>query len=504
MPKMAAGALPRLAVLPVMTLLWLTAAGPCRRDPTGHSAAAAVAGGREFHVRADGRSDGDGSAERPWDLATALAHPAAVAPGDTIWVRGGVYRGNFRSSLRGEPGSPILVRAYPGERATLDGGESERAVLSVSGGWATYWGLEVTAQPRTRQTPFPGSFPEGLAMPDGVVTGPDRTPGLRFVNLLVHDLRQGLALFEAAPDAEVTGCLVWGNGWEGPGGVQGHGLYIQNREGAKRIRDNLVFFNFSHGLHAYGEAGALDRIAVERNAFFQNGILRDPAGGRNFLLGGAQVAQSPSIVENVVSSSLVPLDRPASSFDVGYDAGCANPRIVDNYVADNMFFVNCTSGATITGNTFYGLLQGLDPRLFPQNAYLSERPTQTRVLLRPNPEDPQRATLIVLNWAGSESVAVDLSPWLTQGTAFRVLAATDYFGPPVLTGTWSGAPVAIPLRDLVERPLAGWSLPLPSPDPLFAAFVLEATAPARVAPARPGRSDPRAPVTVPSRPPTAP
>src|SRR4051794_17558684 len=74
----------------------------------------------EFHVAPDGRSDGDGSRARPWDLATALAQPPAVRPGDTVWLRGGTYRGTFTSRLTGAPGAPVTVRQAPGERATVD------------------------------------------------------------------------------------------------------------------------------------------------------------------------------------------------------------------------------------------------------------------------------------------------------------------------------------------------------------------------------------------------
>src|SRR5262249_46426134 len=46
----------------------------------------------EFFVSPQGRTNGTGAANNPWDLQTALYHPAAVSPGDTIWLRGGTYR----------------------------------------------------------------------------------------------------------------------------------------------------------------------------------------------------------------------------------------------------------------------------------------------------------------------------------------------------------------------------------------------------------------------------
>src|SRR5512140_3906683 len=93
---------------------------------------------------------GTGTITNPWALQTALAQPAAVHPGDTIWLRGGKYTGNFTSYLTGTASQPIVVRQYPGERATLDGNANPAArgtmapALAVSnGGYVWFWGFEV-------------------------------------------------------------------------------------------------------------------------------------------------------------------------------------------------------------------------------------------------------------------------------------------------------------------------------------------------------------------------
>ena len=88
-------------------------------------------------VATNGSSGGDGSEGRPWDLATALNQPSGVTAGDTIWLRGGTYRGSFNSRLQGAAGSPIIVRQYPGERAKVDGN------FFIGGGYTWFWGFEV-------------------------------------------------------------------------------------------------------------------------------------------------------------------------------------------------------------------------------------------------------------------------------------------------------------------------------------------------------------------------
>ena len=75
----------------------------------------------DFYVSPSASASGTGSFSNPWDLQTALNQPSSVHPGDTIWLRGGTYTGTFSSLLVGTSASPIKVRQYAGERATIDG-----------------------------------------------------------------------------------------------------------------------------------------------------------------------------------------------------------------------------------------------------------------------------------------------------------------------------------------------------------------------------------------------
>src|SRR5436305_15174765 len=97
----------------------------------------------DFFVSTSGSPSGDGSLGKPWDLATALAGPASVLPGDTIWLRGGTYRGAFTSKLAGTATAPITVRQFRNERATIDGGANGPVILSIEGQYAWFWGFEV-------------------------------------------------------------------------------------------------------------------------------------------------------------------------------------------------------------------------------------------------------------------------------------------------------------------------------------------------------------------------
>jgi hypothetical protein len=70
-----------------------------------------------------GRDDAAGNAKAPWrTINRALEH---LSPGDTLYLRGGIYREQVYCAIAGKPGAPITIRAYPGERVIIDGGMAE-------------------------------------------------------------------------------------------------------------------------------------------------------------------------------------------------------------------------------------------------------------------------------------------------------------------------------------------------------------------------------------------
>ena len=46
----------------------------------------------EWYAAPTGTPGGNGGINNPWDLQTALDHPASVQPGDTIWKLARMYR----------------------------------------------------------------------------------------------------------------------------------------------------------------------------------------------------------------------------------------------------------------------------------------------------------------------------------------------------------------------------------------------------------------------------
>ncbi len=233
-------------VVPLAVALLLLLASCALQDtvaPNDASGARGISADRsagpapDFYVSPTGSPSGDGSFTEPWDLATALASPAAVTPGSTIWLRGGMYTNaadprGFASTLMGTPDAPILVRQYPGERATVTN------ILFVTGAYTWFWGFEVT-NPAPQQGVMHGVHLKG--------------PGIKVINLVVHDATDdGIFIGPEASGAEVNGSILYNNGRTDN---LSHGIYCKSQTGTLLLKDNIVFDNWAYGFHCYAKDG---------------------------------------------------------------------------------------------------------------------------------------------------------------------------------------------------------------------------------------------------------
>ena len=460
----------------------------------------------DFYVSPTASSNGTGSFSNPWQLDTALNQPSAVHAGDTIWLRGGTYTGTHTSLLSGSASSPIIVRQYPGERATLDGGGPGQTytTLSVAGKYTWYWGFEIMSSDTRRQSAQPGSSPTDIYRPDGIqiVQNSSTGSGLKFINLTIHDARQGISYWKEAVDSEVSGCLIYYNGWDAPDRGHGHGIYTQNQTGTKRMVDNIIFQQFGGGIQAYGSSAAfLNNFWAEGNTNFENGSLSNMGASDNLLVGGFVVTNNDTILSNMLYFNAVG-DIPTAAFHYGYTTGCTNGTVTGNYVAANSDLSNCAP-VSMTGNTYYGTIDGFSPGQYPNNTYLSARPTGTKVFVRPNQYEAGRANITIFNWNLNNSVSVDLSAVLPVGTGYEIRNANDFFGAPVTSGTYAGGSVTIPMTGLSVAAPVGWSAPAPL-GPEFGVFVLLPASPAGTpTPTAPPTST-RTPTVVATKTPTPP
>jgi hypothetical protein len=425
-----------------------------------------IAWGRQFHVGADARSDGDGSRRHPWRLETALRPPAAVHPGDTVWVHGGVYRGHYVSRLAGAAGKPVIVRCYPGERAVLDGGNLSGSILTVQSSFTWYWGLEIMSSDTVRVSRETGSYPKDVPRGECVTIDQEfNVVGCKFINLVLHDGKLGFNAWSTAIDPEVYGCVIFNNGWLAPDRPHGHNVYAQNETGTKRFAENILTHAFSHNIQIFGSASAyIDNFDLEGNIVSQ-------AGERNVLIGGGRRAMN-----TVFKSNFLYEPGGGNVFNLGYSefgSGAENATVTGNYIIGGGLSFRSVTNSKIEDNVIWvSSLSGVSPDRYPANTWYEKRPAGVRVFVRANYYEPGRANIVVFNWDRRGDVKADVSSVLHTGEHYTLLDAENYCGPEVTGGIYTGGYLVI---SMIERQAAtpiGLAVP-PRHSPVeFGAFVL--------------------------------
>lgn len=377
----------------------------------------------QWYAAPAGKPDAQGTQDAPWDLESALSGRQKVAPGDTLWLLAGTYRHPNRKlgsagyvvRLAGEKDRPIEVRALGGARATIDGGLSAQQPST----WLRIRDLEILVSENlsmSRTLNEPGSHPASYKRPWGglhVHAG----QGCKFINLVIHDNAQGISWWKGSTDSEVYGCIIYDNGWKAPDRGHGHAVYTQNQDGTKTIADCIMTGGFGYTMHAYGSSRAyVDNYVVEGNICYDGG---------HFLIGGGRPSRNICAAENCL-------------YNVSMQIGYAAPHNEDCEIRDNLILggqlqINKYKKVVKRGNLVVGKN---DPR---------PKGLEARIVLRPNRYDPHRANLAVFNWA--KKPAVDLLPksFLQPGDKYRLMNSRDFFGEPVVAGTFDGKAIRVPV-----------------------------------------------------------
>jgi hypothetical protein len=461
-----------------------------------------------YYVATNGTPGGDGSDTAPWDLATALdGAGGAIAPGDTVWVRGGTYDAPFTSTLTGTASAPIVVRAYPGERATIDGvgvPNNGTEILTVDGAFTIFWGLEITNSITQRtDTRHSGVYLRNAQ-------------NVKLVNLIIHDTGMGVFGEPDARNCEVYGSIIYNGGWQTATRSNGHALYMKgDAAGSKIIRNNIMFDMFGLGFHAYADAGTgpLDNMTIEGNIIFNAGTLSDIYTSSNILVGGEDAADNITIQNNYTYFSPglgaynVRLGYQSTTngsilFSGNYLVGAGpviemrlwNTGVVQGNVmygastivdfrdasggynwTNNNFYRDSTQSAWRFGGTAYtlpgwrtasgGLVAG-DRGLGPTGA--------TSIAVIPNSYEAGRANIVVYNWGNQTAAQVNVGGILSSGDHYEVRNVQALFGSPVASGTYNGSgSISVPLDGVTPTaPIGGSPAGPVKTGPAFNAFLL--------------------------------
>ena len=432
-----------------------------------------------------GNASGAGTRANPWDLQTALSGAGGkVQPGDTVWIRGGRYEGiDFTTSLVGTAAARITIRAFPGERATIDGR------LLARGAYLDVWGLEIMQ-----------SAP--LAHPD-VQLLDIRTDHGRFINLVLHDANtHGANLWTPGVDAELYGSIIYNNGTHEN---LDHGVYVHNDTGMKRVTDNVFFNNYARGIQVYAshKNDVLRNVVAEGNIAFNNGTISARSTRVNLLFNAQTPVEGMAALGNVLffSPGTAGTNLSAGKFPqryrdivvrgnvlVGGEAGLEFGQAWSSAIVEHNVFVveDGAVGARITGgaaarayrwrdNSYHASAEakawafdgtryafakwrartglGTADRVLP-------RPASPLVVVRPNRYEAGRAHVAVVNYTGLSSVDVNVSGVLRAGDRYVVHNVQDLWGAPAASGVYRGGElISLPMRGVAPPPPLGRRTP---------------------------------------------
>ena len=508
---------------------------------------AGLAPANDWYAAPNGTPAGNGSIGNPWDLDTALGTeactpPAAIQPGDTLWLLPGTYHasmsGGFQSCLTGTAAAPIVVRKSGG-RAAIDGFGTLNT-LYVAGAYTWFWGIEFMDHNPVRSSTLPGSNHQPNSLGPGIYG-----PGIKFINCVVHDTGYGFSGYALATNLEIYGSFAYYIGYTAPDQNHGYGVYAQNTNGTKLISDNFIGDNADEGIQVYGDSGPLIGITLQGNTAYNARSWPVPNYQANILMGGGTTVYGNSILENM---SYFTLSLQSGSINIGQYSASYNIDVEDNIFVGggntitvegvnspftflNNTLVNLPSGfnSTTQEQVVFGQLpgQGISGYNWDNNSYyganlfdigsynglalsngLSVPFTQWQsggfdthstlvpmlpigkwVYVRPNQYEAKRANITIYNWDAydatgnvvlgkSPSVSVDLSSVLAPGDNFVIQDVQNFYGPPVVSGIYTGGTVTIPMEGLTKAAPIGFAAPAHTA-PAFGTFIvmLSSTAP---------------------------
>jgi hypothetical protein len=211
-----------------------------------------------FHVAPDGQDANPGTPESPLRSMQKAAEVARA--GDTVLVRGGVYRGHVFLRFSGEPDKPIVFRNAPGERPVVDGEGNGRIELQSELGWRNPIGWIVV---------------EGFEVRHG-------WDGIKFYNAhhivlkgnFIHDnLNQGI--LGNGHHVRIEGNVIAHNGFKSDNerSNKEHGIYATGTD--FEIINNVIHSNRAYGIQVAGYPFDADRHAGPEFAAARRWLIRN-------------------------------------------------------------------------------------------------------------------------------------------------------------------------------------------------------------------------------------
>lgn len=445
-----------------------------------------------YFISTDGLATNSGTISSPWSMTYGLSRYDLV-PGDTVYVRGGEYLGQYICNLgciNGCSGN-VILRNFQNERVII------RDTTTVTGGANTFiinrshctvWGLEVTSDPYLEHYGFKVGFANDV----------------KIVNCIIHNYTNaGIGLSYPGKNNEIYGTIVCNGGHIDTITNQGrgHGMYIQNTcedpSRPKKIENCFIFNNCRNGLNIFSVETYQCDIIVKDNVLFNGGAMVDtiaqPDRQLNFLSGGGSLG----IARVNVKDNLFYRDLRGRNVKFGYASLDSSAFVEGNYIASMIggrevvtmrdfntafkFHNNTLYSPDLVGikwevamdsnkilnydwdNNTYHKINTYNTYTAPQwqNAfyhdlnsnYYNSAPTTNFIKVVQNAYDLNRIHVSIVNWENLDDVIVDLNEYIPEGSVVKIYDVQNYLNGPYTTGTYSttnGLSFDLTLTEIME------------------------------------------------------
>ncbi|MFO7447693.1 MAG: right-handed parallel beta-helix repeat-containing protein, partial [Ignavibacteriaceae bacterium] len=300
----------------------------------------------QVYVSASGDDNNPGTIEQP--LATIPAAVTITGPGDTIYVRGGVYSLTATISIAkdGTDGNMYYLFAYPGERPLLDFslmpfGSSNRGIILRG----SYWhikGLDIK-----------GAGDNGMN-----ISGSNNI--IEFCSFF-ENKDTGLQLGGGASDNRIINCDSYFNADPGHGNADGFAPKLS-------VGTNNYFYgcrawqNSDDGWDGYLRESASASTTVENSWCFMNGYLKDGSpssgNGNGYKMGGGDTTNIHKLAHDFTLINSIAFDNRVKGFDQNNNRGsmilqnCTGYRNGTNYSIPA--FINDGETASVINSAVLG------------------------------------------------------------------------------------------------------------------------------------------------------
>lgn len=259
----------------------------------------------ELYVSSVGNDKNEGSKKKP--LITIQQAVNLAKPGTTVYVRKGIYKEQVIIRKSGLKDAPIIIKAYPKEKATIDGrglkvsGDYQGLVSIHDKSYVTIDGLEIKNY-KTRQE---DSVPIGIS-----VSGSGK--GIRILRNHIHHIEthhkngnaHGIAVYGTKAPQAIEDIFISGNKLEDMKLGASETLVLNGNVLNFQVTNNIVRRNDNIGIDVIGFEGvspdeAFDQARngiISNNTVYEISSYGNPAYGNQYAADGIYVDGGKEII----------------------------------------------------------------------------------------------------------------------------------------------------------------------------------------------------------------